>query len=52
MWLLIAAVFSTIGGLIGGAMFKVEAPPPGAMPTGGMTPPDSPMGGDGGSPTS
>lgn len=42
IWLLLAAVFSTIGGLIGGAVFKVEPPPAGAMPSSGMTPPDSP----------
>jgi hypothetical protein len=29
-WLLVAAVFSTVGGLIGGAVFKVEPPAPGA----------------------
>jgi hypothetical protein len=38
-WLLIAAIFSTIGGLIGGAAFKVEpkapAPPSAGMSTGG-----------------
>jgi len=50
LWLLIAAVFSTIGGLIGGAVFKVEPPPAGAMPSSGMTPPDSPMGGGSGGP--
>lgn len=32
-WLLVAAVFSTIGGLIGGAVFKVEPPPPPGTPT-------------------
>jgi len=39
--LLIAAVFSTLGGLIGGAVFKVEAPPstPSTM---GQTPPPPP----------
>jgi hypothetical protein len=41
-WLVIAAVFSTIGGLIGGAVFKVEAPPP---PTSGIAPPVPPSGG-------
>ena len=41
--LLIAAVFCTIGGLIGGAVFKVEPPPaaPGAPPL----PPTQPGGG-------
>jgi len=34
--LLIAAIFSTVGGLIGGAVFKVEAPPP-APPAQGTT---------------
>jgi hypothetical protein len=36
--LILAAVFSTIGGLIGGAVFKHEPPPP-APPTGGQVPP-------------
>jgi hypothetical protein len=39
--LLLAAVFSTLGGLIGGAVFKVEAPPA-APPTIGQTPPPPP----------
>jgi hypothetical protein len=39
--LLIAAVFSTIGGLIGGAVFKVEAPPSAPSPM-GQTPPPPP----------
>lgn len=38
--LLIAAVFSTIGGLIGGAVFKVE--PPAAPPSPGMSAPPAP----------
>ena len=36
--LLLAAIFSTIGGLIGGATFKVQAPPP-APPAGQVPPP-------------
>jgi hypothetical protein len=36
--LIIAAVFSTVGGLIGGAVFRVEPSPPPS----GMTPPPSP----------
>lgn len=42
MTVLISAVFSTLGGLIGGAIFKVEAQPP-ASPgaAGGPTPPPS-----------
>ena len=51
--LLVAAVFSTVGGLIGGAVFKVEppAPPPAAAPSAPTsTPPSRPIGGgDGGS---
>jgi len=31
-WLLVAAIFSTIGGLIGGAVFKVETAPPPPVP--------------------
>lgn len=38
--LLIAAVFSTIGGLIGGAVFKVEPPP--APPAAQSPPPEPP----------
>ena len=41
--LLIAAVFSTIGGLIGGAVFKVEPPP--AAPAAPPLPPTPPGGG-------
>jgi hypothetical protein len=37
--LLVAAVFSTIGGLIGGALFKVEAAPAGPPATGAAPPP-------------
>jgi hypothetical protein len=37
--LLIAAIFSTIGGLIGGAVFKVEPPP---APPAAQTPPPPP----------
>lgn len=56
--LLVAAVFSTVGGLIGGAVFKVEppAPPPAeasSAPTSPPAPPAPPRppvdGGDGGS---
>jgi uncharacterized protein YqgC (DUF456 family) len=32
--LFLAAIFSTLGGLIGGAVFKIEAPPPAAPPDG------------------
>jgi hypothetical protein len=39
--LLLAAVFCTIGGLIGGAVFKIEAPPP-ASPGAGVAPPPPP----------
>ena len=37
--LLIAAIFSTIGGLIGGSVFKVEPPPPTASTMGQVPPP-------------
>jgi hypothetical protein len=39
-WLLVAAVFSTLGGVIGGVAFKVEpAPPaPSVTPSAGFTP--------------
>ncbi len=36
--LLIAAAFSTIGGLIGGSVFKVEAQPPAPPQSGGSNP--------------
>ncbi|HKQ60939.1 MAG TPA: hypothetical protein VJS92_06590 [Candidatus Polarisedimenticolaceae bacterium] len=32
VWLLLGAIFSTLGGLIGGAVFKVEPPAPPAAP--------------------
>jgi hypothetical protein len=31
-WILVGAVFSTVGGLIGGAVFKVSPPPPAPAP--------------------
>ena len=37
--LILGAIFSTVGGLIGGAVFKVEAQPPVAPPAGGPPPP-------------
>ena len=40
--LLIAAVFSTLGGLIGGSVFKVEAPPSTPPAMGPTTPPPPP----------
>lgn len=40
MSMLLGAIFSTIGGLIGGAVFKVQPLPP-AAPTGGTMPPPS-----------
>lgn len=41
IYLLMGAVFATVGGLIGGAVFKVEPPPP-APPTQGTVPPPPP----------
>jgi len=45
----VAAVFSTAGGLIGGAVFKVEQPAPPAPPSAPYAPPPPPadFGGDG-----
>jgi len=48
--LLLALVFSTIGGLIGGAAFKYT-PPPAAPPTGGTVPPPPPPSPGGSTPT-
>jgi len=45
--LLLAAVFSTIGGLIGGAVFKIETPPAAPPSAGGVPPtPAAPGGSD------
>jgi len=43
--LLFAVIFSTLGGVIGGAAFKVQPAPPAAPPTGGGMPPAPPIGG-------
>ena len=43
--LVLAAIFSTIGGLIGGSVFKVESPPPPPAPMAGGTPPPPPVAG-------
>ena len=51
-WLVVAAVFSTIGGLIGGAVFKVEPPaaPPAPPTFGASSAPNTPQSSvDGGS---
>jgi hypothetical protein len=40
-WLFVGAVFSTIGGLLGAAMFRRQGPPPGAVD---VVPPDSSFG--------
>ncbi len=42
IWLLIAAIFSTIGGLIGGSVFKVEPAPPASPGAGTAAPPPPP----------
>lgn len=39
VWLLLAAIFSTIGGLIGGSAFKVEPAPPASPSAGAPAPP-------------
>jgi hypothetical protein len=49
-WVVIAAVFSTLGGLIGGAVFQVEPAPP-ASPTAESPPPIEPGPGPGAPPS-